>query len=102
MRMPRPTKEARRAPRIRHDSVLELYDERGRLAAGVLKLVDVSSVGASFTTTLALVPGQAIRGRVRLLGAGVLEITGRVVRSKEKTNSTLYAVAFDSVRAIRR
>lgn len=100
--MARPTKDTRRSPRVRHDSVLELYDEEGRLAAGAATLVDVSSVGISFTTTRAFAKGAQVRGRLRLLDAGVLEITGRVVRLKERTNSTLYGVEFDSVRATRR
>jgi hypothetical protein len=95
-------KEARRAPRLPHDSVLELYDQEGRLTPGALKLIDVSSVGASFSTTRAFAKGAKIRGRARLLGVGVLEISGRIVRLKERTNSTLYAVEFDSVKALRR
>ena len=100
--MARLAKETRRAPRVRHDSVLELYDEEGRLTVDVLTLVDVSSVGASFSTTHPFAKGAKIRGRLRLLDAGVLEIEGRVVRFKERTNSTLYAMEFDSVRAVRR
>ena len=99
MRMP---KEARRAPRTRHDSVLDLYVEQGRLTAATLKLVDVSSTGASFSTTRAFAKGAKIGGRLRLFGVGVLEVTGRVVRFKEKSNSTLYAVEFDSLKAFRR
>jgi hypothetical protein len=95
-------KEARRAPRIPHDSVLELYDQEGRLTADALKLIDVSSVGASFSTTRAFAKGAKIRGRVRLLDVGVLEISGRIVRFRERSNSTLYAVEFDSVKTLRR
>jgi len=100
--MARPPKETRRSPRVPHDSVLELYDAEGRLTAGGVTLVDVSAVGASFTTTRVFVKGEKVRGRLRLLDAGVLEVAGRVVRLKERTNSTLYGVEFDSVRAIRR
>jgi hypothetical protein len=70
--------------------------------AGVLRLSDVSSVGASFSTVRTFAKGTRIRGRLRLLGIGVLEITGRIVRFKERTNSTLYGVEFDSVKTIRR
>jgi hypothetical protein len=96
------TKEARRASRIPHDSLLELYDEAGRLLPGALKLVDVSAVGASFKTTRTFAKGAKIRGRMRLLNVGVLEIAGRIVRVKEGTNSTLYGVEFDSIGALRR
>lgn len=94
-------KDGRRAPRAPHDSVLELFDEDGRLAAAVLRLHDVSSVGASFSTTRAFSKGQVLRGRMRLLGVGVLEFTGRVVRFKERENSTLYGVEFDTVAPLR-
>ena len=95
----RTAKEERRAPRVPHDSVLELFDAEGRLMAEALKLVDVSSLGASFSTTRLFAKGAKIRGRLRLLNFGVLEIEGRVVRLKERTNSTLYGVRFDSVKA---
>ena len=99
--MVRAFNDVRRGARTRHDSVLELYDGSGRLLADVMRLVDVSSVGVSFTSTLVFAKGAAIRGRLRLLGAGVLEIAGRVVRVKERTNSVLYGVEFDSVKALR-
>lgn len=93
--------EARRSPRRPHDSVLELYDEKGGLIAGAPRLIDVSSVGASFSSTRSFAEGAAIRGRMRLLDAGVMEVTGRVVRVKKRTNSTLYAVEFDSLETVR-
>jgi len=96
------TKEARRGARFRHDSVLELTDGSGSLLSEAARIVDVSSVGVSFTTTHVLARGERVRARMRLLGIGVLEIEGRVVRIKENSNSTLYAVEFDSVRENRR
>jgi hypothetical protein len=92
-------KESRRAPRTPHDSVLELHDENGRLMEGTLKLFDVSASGASFSTTKKFAKGARIRGRMRLLGKGAVEITGRIVRFKERENSTLYAVEFDAIEA---
>jgi hypothetical protein len=91
-------RQPRRAPRVRHDSVLEILDDEGGLLAGVARLVDVSSVGVSFCTPHAFAKGAKIRARLRLMEAGVLQITGRIVRIKEKTNTTLYAVEFDSVK----
>ncbi|MEK7384664.1 MAG: PilZ domain-containing protein [Elusimicrobiota bacterium] len=95
------TREARRGPRFRHDSVLEILDDSDRVMAVVARLVDLSSVGVSFSTTHVFAKGARIRARLRLLSAGVLTVTGRVVRIKEKTNSTLYAVEFESVRGAR-
>jgi hypothetical protein len=91
--------EHRRGVRYRHDSVLELSDEEGRpfgAGAGV-RLVDVSSVGVSFAGTVVLAKGARIHARLRLLGAGVLEIAGHVVRIKPRTNNTLYGIEFDEV-----
>ncbi|OGR95774.1 MAG: hypothetical protein A2V88_15095 [Elusimicrobia bacterium RBG_16_66_12] len=96
------THEARRSPRFRHDSVLEILDETGGVLLDIVRLVDVSSVGASFATTHAFAKGARIHARLRLLKAGVLKITARVVRVKEKANATLYAVEFESVRGARR
>jgi PilZ domain-containing protein len=94
-------KEARRSKRTPHDSVLELFDKDGRLLAGVQQLVDVSAVGVSFIATHAFRKGDVVHGRLRLLETGVLEITGRVVRLKERSNSTLYAIEFESVKGRR-
>lgn len=95
---PKPSKESRRSSRHRHDSTLEILGATGGASVGVARLVDVSAGGASFVTTAVFVRGASLRGRIRLLGAGVLEFAGRIVRVKEKTNSTLYAVEFETVR----
>lgn len=81
--------------------MLEILDKSGGVLLDIARLVDVSSVGLSFTTTHAFAKGARICARLRLLNAGVLNITGQVVRVKEKTNSTLYAVEFKSVRGVR-
>lgn len=91
--------DKRRAPRTRHDSALELFNEQGRLLpAGVQTLVDISDTGASFTSTRDLAKGARIRGRVRRFGRPPLDFTGRIVRRREhptRANATLYAVEFD-------
>jgi len=89
-------KENRRGARTKHDSVLELYDDTGGLLAGTMRLVDVSFTGASFVTTSILAKGARITGRLRLLDAGIVDVTGRVVRVKERKNDFLYGVAFDT------
>lgn len=88
--------DKRRAPREKHDSVLDLYDEDGKHVSGVALMTDVSETGASFRSTLKFTKGVQIRARLRILGQKPLVITGRVVRIKEFTNHTLYGVAFDS------
>lgn len=89
--------DKRRAPRIRHDSVLEIYDDRGRLLDAVIRLIDVSAVGAAFASTVAFAKGETVRARLRLLNADPLEIRGRVVRIQEKTNYSVYGIEFESV-----
>lgn len=95
------TKEARRASRHPHDSLLEILGDADSIPEGVARLVDISSLGVSFTTTRVFAKGARIHARLRLMDAGVLEITGTVVRVKEKSNFTLYGVRFDSVRGNR-
>jgi hypothetical protein len=89
-------KEARRAARYSHDSVLEIMDEAGRVSDGAARLVDVSALGAKFADIRAFTEGARIRARMRLLNAGVIEVAGTVVRVQKKTNFTLYGVKFDS------
>lgn len=101
MTMAKFTKEARRASRYPHDSVVEFIDETDGMPGDVARLVDVSSLGASFTTLRVFAKGAPIHARLRTLDSGVLEIKGTVVRIKEKTNFTLYGVRFDSVRGKR-
>lgn len=95
-------KESRRASRYRHDSVLEIVGESSGAPVDAARLVDVSSGGVSFSTTRVYAKGARIRARMRLLDAGPLEFIGKVVRIKEKSNSTLYAVEFESVRGAHR
>jgi hypothetical protein len=94
-------KEARRAIRYRHDSALELIDDADDKPTEFVRLVDVSSGGMSFSSARPFAKGARIRARLRLLDAGVLVITGTVIRIKEKSNSAVYAVEFDSVRGKR-
>lgn len=96
--MERYIKEARRAVRYGHDSMLEILDDPDPAVSPLARLVDVSSTGVSFTTVRVLRRGASIRGRIRLLSAGVLEFSGTVVRVKARTNTVLYGVAFDSVK----
>ena len=96
-----PSKEKRRAPRARHDSVLEVFDEGGHFIAGVGRLVNFSKVGACFSSTQILAKGEKLRARLRLLKEGKLEVAARVVWMKKKTNANLYGIAFDKVQKIR-
>ncbi|MBI4802218.1 MAG: PilZ domain-containing protein [Elusimicrobia bacterium] len=94
--------DKRRAPRHRHDSVLEIYDQSGRLIVGVGKLVDFSMVGACFFTTKRLADGERINARLRLLQEGVLDISAHVVWSRKQANAVFYGIEFDLVKKARR
>lgn len=91
--------DKRRAPREKHDSVLDLFDEGGARVACVATLADVSASGASFRSTYPFAKGARVRARLRILGKGVLDISGRISRVKEYSNYTLYGVAFDAAGA---
>jgi len=92
-------RDARRAPRTKHDSALELFNEQGQLLpAEVQTLVDISDTGASFISTREFPKGARIRGRVRRFGRPPFDFTGRIVRRREhptRANSILYGVEFD-------
>lgn len=93
-----PSKESRRAPRARRDSVLEFHDEKGRLIIGIGRLVNFSAVGACFASTQVFKQGERIHARLRLLKEGRLHISGHIVWTKRKTNTLHYGIEFDSIR----
>jgi hypothetical protein len=94
--------DKRRAPRSRHNSVLEIFDTKGHVIAGIGRLVNFSMVGACFSSTEPFSKGAKINGRLRLLREGVLKISGHIVWSKKKANATLYGLAFDSLHQLHR
>jgi len=94
-------KDQRRAPRTRHDSVLEIYDESGHFITGIGRLVNFSKVGVCFSTAKPLVVGEKLRARLRLLNEGTLEVAARVVWARKKPHALLYGLAFDMVQKIR-
>ncbi|OGS47042.1 MAG: hypothetical protein A3J79_06790 [Elusimicrobia bacterium RIFOXYB2_FULL_62_6] len=93
--------DKRRAPRHRHDSVLEIRDDSGRLIVGVGKLVDFSMVGACFATTRHFDIGERINARLRLLQEGVLDITAHIVWTRKRENAVLYGIDFDVIKKAR-
>jgi hypothetical protein len=93
-------KENRRAPRHRHDSVMEIYDESGHLITGIGRLIDFSKVGVCFSTTKVLKTGEPLHARLRLLKEGVIEVAAHVVWMKKRPNVFLYGLAFDDVKNV--
>jgi hypothetical protein len=81
---------------------MEFYDADGRMLSGGGRLVDISAGGARFASTLTLAPGRRVRGRLRLLRTGPLDVSGRIVWTKERTNVTLYGMEFDAVKRVRK
>ncbi len=92
--------EKRRAPRARHDSVVEIFDSEGHLIIGIGRLVNFSNVGICFSSTKVLEKGKPLVARVRLLKEGALEVSARVVWVKKKPNSMCYGIEFDSIQKI--
>lgn len=93
--------DKRRAARDRHDSVLELRGEDGSLLASVARLSDVSSSGARFVSTADFKKGTRLRGRLRLLGTGALDVEGTIVWRRDLSNATSYGMKFETVRRAR-
>jgi hypothetical protein len=91
------SRENRRSPRTRHDSVLEIFDDSGHLIAVIGRLVNVSSVGLCFSSVRSMAIGAKIHARLRLLKEGKLDIEGRIVWVKKKINAAFYGVEFDAV-----
>lgn len=93
--------DKRRAPRRKHDSVLELYDQDGQLITGIGRLVDFSRVGACFTSSKRLAVGDRLRARLRLLKEGPLDVDAQVVWTRKRQNSVLYGIEFKTVKSVR-
>jgi hypothetical protein len=92
-------KENRRAPRHRHDSVIEIFDVEGKVAA-TGRLQDFSEVGASFIVGDPVVMPDRFRARLRLMDRGVLDAKAHVVWIKREKNMTRYGIAFDSLKRV--
>jgi PilZ domain-containing protein len=90
-------KEKRRAPRRRHNSVVEIFDESGNAIAEIARLVDFSEVGACFRSQKVFPVKKKLRLRLRLLREGRLYIWARIVWSKKKANTILYGIEFEKV-----
>jgi hypothetical protein len=93
-------KDKRRAPRHKHDSVLELFDREGHFITGTGRLVNFSKVGICFSTTKILKMGEPLHARLRLLSEGMLEVSAKVVWIRKQPNTILYGLAFDAVQQI--
>lgn len=96
---PQAAGDKRRAPRARHDSVVELLDASGR-RCGSGRLIDFSRVGMCFSSTESFEIGERLQALVRLLKSGRLRVSGRVVWSRRRMNALRYGVAFDRVGAV--
>ena len=95
-------KNNRRFQREVHDSVLEAFSQSGRgplLWTG--KLLNFSMVGASFLTSKILNKGDYVFARIRIMNKGVMEISGKIIWSKRKSNLNLYGLEFESVKKAR-
>jgi len=94
------SKDNRRDPRKRHNSVLEIFDGTGKLIAGSGRLVDWSPSGARFSSAMDLACGALVRARLRLLDKGALDVSARVVWRRKGPGMNQYGVQFDSVKSV--
>ncbi|HBB67823.1 MAG TPA: hypothetical protein DCZ93_11105 [Elusimicrobia bacterium] len=92
-------KDKRRAPRNNHNSVIEIFDVEGKVAASG-RLIDFSTVGAAFTVGDPLVMPDKFHARMRFLDKGVLEVEARVVWTRREKNTTHYGIVFDSLKRV--
>lgn len=93
-------RDNRRAVRDKHDSVIEILDVEGKVAASG-RLIDFSTAGASFSVGEPVVLPDAFRARLRFLDKGVVEVEARLVWTGLERNTTRYGIAFD-VKEVRR
>lgn len=91
--------DKRRAQRDKHDSVVEIFGEAGKLR-GTGRLADYSASGISFTSEQAFAKGDKFTARLRLLEKGVLDVTGEVVWARKDGARGLYGVRFESVNRV--
>ena len=92
-------KDKRQAPRNNHDSVIEIFDDKGKFSSSG-RLSDFSDVGACFSVAEPVVVPAKFRARIRLLSKGVLEVEAQVVRTRKEKNATYYAVKFNTVKRV--
>jgi hypothetical protein len=88
--------DKRSARRDKHDSVIELFDGSGKLR-GTGRLYDVSKTGISFYSENVFTKGEKLKARLRMLGKGVLDVSGEIMWARDDKNRKLYGVKFDSV-----
>lgn len=94
-----PANHKRRAQRDKHDSVIEFFDDTGKLfMTGIL--VNCSRSGACFSTTHTMPRGQRLSANIRLLGKDVMKITARVVWSRMEHNTHLCGIEFDTIKNV--
>lgn len=92
-------KDKRQAERNRHDSVIEIFDEKGKFFASG-RLTDFSETGAAFSIAGPVKLPEKFRARLRLLSKGVLEAEAQLVRTRKENNVTHYGVKFNSLKRV--
>jgi len=65
------------------------------------RLIDFSSIGASFSVGEPVVMPDTFKARLRLLDKGVMEAAARLVWTRRDRNITRYGIAFKSLKVVR-
>lgn len=92
-------KDKRCASRSCHDSVVEIWSEKGKLLE-TGRMSDFSETGAAFRTARQFAVGDRLRLRIRLLEKGVMDGTAVVVRSGKDGALNLYGVRFEKIEQV--
>ncbi len=89
--------DRRRNARSRAQLVVELYEPDGRLVLGVGRLLDLSSSGFRFESTLRLHPHQLLRARVRMKKDLQFEVPVKVAWTRSKGIRLSYGMEFKGI-----
>lgn len=89
--------EKRRAPRQRHVSAIEIFNDSGHFITAVGRLLDFSAVGACFSSPTKLSVKEKLQVRLRLLKNTKVEMTARVVWSKRRGSAHVYGIEFERI-----
>jgi hypothetical protein len=92
-------REKRRTDRVRFESIPELFDEKEQVIPGAHRLVNLSAIGASLTSTKSLSVGQQIGGRITV-NTGFMLVRAQVVWRRRRLRGFRYGLRFHSVEKV--
>jgi hypothetical protein len=76
---------------------LEIFDASGHLIEAIGRVINISDLGACFSSTLELTQGQPVRARMKLPNADWLDVLGEIVWTRRMARVTQCGIEFKSV-----